>query len=194
MKTYIFLFVSLLLWSCQNPSKPLSEKQKEKYLKIGDSLTAETQKILLKNVSEQIASNGVANAVNFCSEKAISLTKTFADNTIEISRVSNKNRNPENNLKTPTDQQTWDSISAAFADSFPKETAKHIILEDDNQILYYKAIPLAMPTCLACHGNKQTNITPEVQQIITQKYPNDKATDYEIGQLRGLWKVVIKNN
>ncbi len=194
MKAFILLFGSFLLYGCKQQPKKISEAEKEKYLTLGDSLTTETQKLLLKNVSEQVAQNGVANAVDFCSEKAISLTKTFENNSFEISRVSDKNRNAENQIKTEADRQAWNKISEMLANSSADNSAKHLILQADNHILYYKAIPLAMPTCLACHGSKQSDISPEVQQIIAQKYPKDKARDYKIGQLRGLWKVKIENN
>ncbi|MDO5104431.1 DUF3365 domain-containing protein [Capnocytophaga sp.] len=187
MRVLILFVASLLFWSCRQHPKKLSAADYEKYLKLGDSLTSETQKILLKNVSEQIAQNGVVQAVHFCNENAISLTKKLEKEGIAISRLSDKNRNPKNEIQSQTDKQAWEKMTNLLTENQPK----HFILEADGAVFYYKAIPLAMPTCLACHGNKQTDIQPEVQQIITQKYPNDKATNYKMGELRGLWKMKI---
>jgi len=50
----------------------------------------------------------------------------------------------------------------------------------------------AVPTegvCLACHGQ---NISPEVQTKLNELYPDDKATGYSLGQVRGAI-VVIKD-
>jgi len=62
-------------------------------------------------------------------------------------------------------------------------------MQAGNSITYYKAIIIAMPTCLKCHGETQTDISPEVLAVINQKYPADKATGYHAGELRGLWKI-----
>ncbi len=41
------------------------------------------------------------------------------------------------------------------------------------------------PVCLACHG---THIAPEVRTAIARQYPDDHATGFEVGDLRGaLW-------
>jgi cytochrome c551/c552 len=48
-----------------------------------------------------------------------------------------------------------------------------------------------MPTCIKCHGGK-TDITESTQKMIAQKYPNDKAIGYQMGDLRGMWKIKLK--
>ena len=50
----------------------------------------------------------------------------------------------------------------------------------------------ALPTeqvCLGCHG---ANLAPEVQAKLSELYPVDKATGYELGQVRGA--VVVQKN
>jgi hypothetical protein len=46
---------------------------------------------------------------------------------------------------------------------------------------FMKAIPTG-PLCLACHG---TSVTPEVAASLHNLYPNDLATGYEFGDIRG---------
>ncbi len=46
-----------------------------------------------------------------------------------------------------------------------------------------KALQMQQP-CLACHGAADT-IAPEVAEKIHMLYPDDKATGYVEGQLRG---------
>lgn len=182
------IFISLLgfiLIGCNSAPKVLTDAEKQHYLTLGDSLSSLTQQILLKNVSQQIAQGGTLQAVDFCNENAVKLTQSLEDNLFKISRLSNKNRNPKNGLTTEIDQKAWNEIA-----HLPKEISKkEILLQEENKVVYYKAIPLGMPTCLLCHGTKNTEITPETWQIISQKYPDDKATDYKMGELRGLWKI-----
>ena len=47
--------------------------------------------------------------------------------------------------------------------------------------LYLRAI-IMQPACLACHG---ATLTPELATIIAREYPQDAATGFETGQLRG---------
>jgi hypothetical protein len=44
--------------------------------------------------------------------------------------------------------------------------------------------------CLQCHGTADT-IAPEVRQAIETLYPNDLATGYTVGELRGLIRVTV---
>lgn len=186
MKRIFFITVGLLLVSC-NHSRKLTETEIANYLTLGDGIATQTQKVLLMNVSAKMKEGGAVHAVDFCSEKAVFLTDSLS-NKHHIQRVSNKNRNPNNAISSELDKKAWDEISTLMGDS-SKE--KHLILQEGNEVYYYKAIPLGMPTCLACHGNPQAEITPEALQIISQKYPNDKATNYKMGELRGLWKIKI---
>lgn len=48
---------------------------------------------------------------------------------------------------------------------------------------YMKAIPVAQP-CLACHGTGG-EISDGVRAQLAAEYPNDVATGYRVGQLRG---------
>ncbi|MDO4228914.1 MAG: DUF3365 domain-containing protein [Capnocytophaga sp.] len=190
MKSFYLSLIVALLVSCNSSPKVLSEIEKEKYIALGNKITTETQKFLLMNVSEKIKEVGFAGAVDFCNENAVKLTNSLADNTFEIKRLSNKNRNRSNKISSEIDQKAWKKISVLMKDSSKPE--KHLLLEDNDKVYYYKAIPLGMPTCLVCHGSKQDEIPAEVQQIIATKYPDDKATDYKMGELRGIWKMTFE--
>lgn len=46
------------------------------------------------------------------------------------------------------------------------------------------------PLCMTCHGPKE-NIPSEVQGILKEKYPEDRATGFLVGDLRGAISVKI---
>jgi hypothetical protein len=48
---------------------------------------------------------------------------------------------------------------------------------------FMKALPVK-PLCLTCHGSEQT-IPASVQARLAHEYPNDTATGYSVGQIRG---------
>lgn len=191
MFKYIFSLVFLIvLISCNSKERQLSKVEKEQLLSKGDSIASQAQKTLLQNVSQAIQTKGVAGAVDFCNTNAMLLTDSMSKlNAVHIQRISDRNRNPNNSLNHDLDKKIWREMQELMQDSTIQK--KHIVAQEGNAIFYYKAIPIGMPTCLSCHGNKETDITPETLQVINAKYPSDKATDYTMGQLRGIWKIKL---
>jgi hypothetical protein len=48
---------------------------------------------------------------------------------------------------------------------------------------YMKALPVSQP-CLLCHG-PSNQLSEGVRALLATEYPNDKALEYNIGQVRG---------
>ncbi len=46
-----------------------------------------------------------------------------------------------------------------------------------------------MPACLKCHGLPGKDIDANTLALLQKKYPEDKATGYKLGDLRGAWKI-----
>lgn len=175
---------------CKNNAEQLSESQKQEFLINGDSIATEAQRVLLSNVTQAMQTSGPAGAVDFCNIHAMPLTDSISHiHSVNIQRLSDKNRNPKNSIDSETDKEAWLQIKQMMKDTAAKQ--KHLLLQRDNAVYYYKAIPLGMPACLSCHGVKGENILPETEQVIVSKYPDDKATGYSIGELRGIWKIQL---
>lgn len=185
MKTFFTLLSVVFLASCNRQPKELSVAEKEEYVILGDKISSEAQMVLLSNVSQKIKESGTVGAVDFCNEKALVLTDSVANSySKKIQRLTDRNRNPKNTIQSETDQKAWKSLQQN-----PENNP--LVLQEGNSVYYYKSIPLGMPTCLMCHGNKQTDISPETLEIINLKYPQDQATDYKMGDLRGMWKIKV---
>ena len=54
-------------------------------------------------------------------------------------------------------------------------------------------IPLSQPLCLQCHGGDE-DIAPGTREAILAKYPQDKATGYQLNDLRGIWRIRVSAN
>ncbi len=184
-KLLLIMFISTALVSCQNSGK--EKIRYEQALKSeGDSITIVAQQTLMKNLSEAIQSGGYAYAVDFCNAEAIPLTNSASENAMAaIQRISDRNRNPDNALKTQTDRDI-------FAHFKKFEKVKDTLVSENKKFVYYKRINLAMPTCMNCHGAPE-NIEPNVLAKIDGHYPDDKAKNYTMNELRGLWKVTYDN-
>lgn len=153
-------------------------------LKIGDHISAQAQTSLLSHVSGAMKKGGGLYAVEFCNLQASSITDSLSNHfNCTISRVSDKNRNPGNSLKTATDKQLWNWATQ-------QDVLKDTLVVVKSQAIYYKPIRTAMPACLQCHGSAET-IQPDTYEKLQALYPNDKATGYKLNELRGLWKIEL---
>lgn len=164
----------------------INEIDEAALMNLGDSITMHAQQVLMSNVANAMQEGGSIHAVDFCNVEAMLLTDSLSKlHGVTIQRVSDKNRNPQNSLATSMDVGVWEKVKAAMAsESGPKQFME----EENGSYFYYKPIVIAMPTCLSCHGN-ESDIDVATQKLIVERYPEDKALDYQMGDLRGLWKV-----
>ena len=142
-------------------------------------------------LQKAMKAGGPVNALSVCNKEAIPITEKVAkEQGSKLSRVSLKNRNPGNK---PDDWQKvvledFDTRAANGEDVKTMAFAK--IVEDGGkkQFRFMKAIPTGKP-CLSCHGSQ---LDPKVSAKLAELYPEDKATGYKLGQVRGA--VVIIND
>lgn len=177
----------IIVFSCQN-KKSQSIPDEETYLlylQNGSVISAIAQTALLSHVSGAMKEGGSLHAVEFCSLSASGITDSInTEYNCSISRVTDKNRNPDNGLKSRIDQQLWDYYLSGNDGSMLHDT----VLVEGQKAIYYKPIITGMPACLQCHG-PENEIDPVTYKKITEIYPDDKATGYALNDLRGLWKI-----
>jgi len=148
---------------------------------FGGALKAELQKAM--------KSGGPIKALAVCNKKAMPITAQVAkDQGVQLSRVSLKNRNPAN---TPNKWQTevlndFNKRAAAGEDIAKMGFANIVDNNGKKQLHFMKALPTGK-VCLACHGSE---IAGNVKEKLAELYPQDKATGYSLGQVRGAIVVV----
>lgn len=135
---------------------------------------------LRSDLLQAIKTGGFAKAVEVCHIKSPEVAAQVGKSSgWTVKRISLKARNPQN---TPTAEQK--KILEYFA-SEQKQGKDIKTMEwwkkENGKFVYMKAIPTG-GLCLTCHG---TNIQPEIQQHIKKYYPNDMATGFKEGDLRG---------
>ena len=180
-RTYVVAAVALsLMLACGNHSSNERGQQ-------GASITNTAQAVLLANVSKAIAEGGPEYAVEFCNLKASGIMDSLSvTNNATIGRISNRNRNPQNAIDGQTDVLAWNY----WTGKQPGQGAEDTVMTTRNgDRIYYKPIRIGMETCLKCHGSRSTEITMATLNVLDSLYPADKAVNYRMGDLRGLWKV-----
>lgn len=191
MKKCIFLTIcfalTLIFLACQpKPENKINAEVYSKFQMEGDKITNTTQGVLLANVGKAMQNGGPKNAVSFCNLKASAIVDSLSHAyNCEISRVSAKNRNPQNALQSKTDEDIWSFFSSLTSETFPGDT----LIASKGEIIYYKPIKIGMTACLKCHGVPGQDIDNDTYAELQKLYPDDLATDYHLGDFRGLWKI-----
>ena len=184
----LILFSGVILFSMACNNNPIETKSKdETYLHQGDSIIKNTFDTLRNALTNAIGQNGFAGALQYCNVQALPITSLYASQNITVSRVSDKNRNPGNAM-SELDKLQWEKLKIAFE---KKDSLKATIVDNKEDIHYYKPI-LIQGMCLSCHGTPNKEISKELLTQISTLYPEDKATGYKTGDLRGMWHVVFK--
>lgn len=131
---------------------------------------------------------GPVEAMGICHTRAPEIAKAVsAEKGMSVSRVSLKNRNPVMGQANEWQTAVLNDFEAKKAAGEDPATIAYAEVVD-NEFRFMKAIPTAA-VCLKCHG---TELSPAVTAKLTELYPQDKATGYKEGDLRGAF-VVVKN-
>jgi len=155
----------------------------------GPKIIAEAFAKLSSALGEAIAKNGPASALSVCSEKAPQIAKEVATaHGVTLRRATHKPRNPKN----AADEVEKAALVAFMAAVAKKEAPKpQVITNADGSTSFLAPIVLGNPLCLQCHGTPNQDIAPETLAAIQKLYPDDKASGFKLGDLRGLWRITF---
>jgi hypothetical protein len=167
------------------PDSLMQEQLTEKGTEIAGLITSSLVSTLFTAIEEK----GVAGAVEFCSLKAIPITDSISKaESVSIQRISHKPRNPDNSA-TMEERELINRLKARPGNNGPDMTP--VIISQDGAHTFYSPVFIATPTCLQCHGMVDKDIQPEVLEVLRSGYPEDMATGFELGEMRGLLKIVF---
>lgn len=145
-----------------------SEQQRADLLAAKDALFQRLSGKLMAAMAE-----GPAQAIGVCQKEAPELALAVQEELgVQIGRVGVRLRNPNN---TGPD---W----AAPLIAARTETPVFVNLSNGHAAAL---LPIKLQSqCLMCHGPKE-QIAPVIQSQLTKLYPNDEATGFQEGELRG---------
>lgn len=164
----------------------LSDSTINVYREQGRFIAKSSFQALSSQLTGAIQTGGISYAVSFCNIEAVPIMDSMtAEFNADIKRVSEKNRNPDNSP---------DAFEQMLLDLFDQNLknsgkANDTVLLDLNNKLVYAAPILLAQLCLQCHGLIGTDISDENNSMIKKLYPDDKATGFVPGDLRGIWRI-----
>ena len=172
-----FLALSLPLLVTANSEVP------KEVINKGKNATQMLIKTLGSNMKKNLKAGGAMQALDFCSQEAYTLTQSVNEKLpkgVEVKRVSLKNRSPLNTAKQDEMKVLLELHALQKQNKkLPNFVVKQI---DEHTYKFYKPLVINKGVCLKCHGDIQNE---KLANEIAKRYPDDKATGYKMGDLRG---------
>ena len=193
MKNRLIIFTILsavFLTSCSNNQAQIISLEKKQEVKIEAIKAIKTVGGAFQNtLNHKVKEGGLTNAANFCSTNASDLekkvSKTLSDG-VTVRRITNKPRNIKNKASSE-EEIVLDEIKSKLLNG--EKVDMLVKQKSANGYQVYKPIKMSAK-CLNCHGNVSKR-NSEAYEIISNKYPNDKAINYDLGDFRGAFLVEI---
>jgi len=177
---------ALLLTSVSMADNTAVKMEGVKYIKmLGGALKTE-----LKAHMKQDPSG--LEALAFCTGSADKITQEVnakLPDYAKVRRTALKVRNDKVNAPDSTDEEVMKAYEEAIENKLftPKDIK---VVEVGETTRVYKPL-VTKKVCLKCHGS---DLSPKVQEALKSAYPNDHATGFKEGDLRGVIVAEIKKH
>jgi len=176
------------LIACSEPPPEWVSEAQAKSVQLGSQL--------ITALNEALADEGPIAAVEVCNLQAPKIAARLSGAKYQVGRTALRVRNPAN---APDEwersvMQRFETRMKQGADPADLEAWTVEPASDDSSAgarvgRYMKAIPTG-PRCVVCHGGG--NIAPALNETLQQLYPEDQATGFEPGDLRGAFSVTAE--
>jgi len=164
-----------------------TDAQKQAMKREAQQVTKELVSRLGAALKQALTESGPEGAISVCRDTAPMLANSLSRRTgWKVGRVSLQVRNPLIGQPDAWEQkvlQRFDYEATGGANAAKLTVAEIVTEPEADYFRYMKALPVK-PLCLTCHGSERT-IPASVQARLAQEYPNDAATGYFAGQIRG---------
>ncbi len=132
---------------------------------------------------------GPTAAIKVCQQRAPEIASDISSETgWSVGRTSLKLRNPDN-APDEWERAVLEDFDAQRAAGVPaSELSRHeVVQEGDEEVFrFMRAIPTA-GLCLTCHGSE---LGGDIQHALERLYPDDQATGYSEGDVRGAFTII----
>lgn len=171
--------------AAQAPQPPASQAEQDA-LNQARGVAAKVPANLLQVLTTEIDKGGPTAAIAACNVKAPAMARTASEQTgWQVRRASQRNRNPKGvpDAWELAALKKFDMQVAAGANPATLETWE-VVDEGGKRVMRYaKALP-TQSLCLQCHGSAD-KLGVGVPAKLHEMYPADRATGYDVGQIRG---------
>lgn len=161
----------------------------ETHVSAARAASKELGEALKSQLVAALKSGGAISALSVCNTVAPSIAADISQQrSMQVGRTALKVRNTANAPDAFETRVLEDFAKkiAAGADAAILEYSETVMENGGSTFRYMKAIPMAAEPCAACHG---TDVKPDVKAAVEQLYPQDQATGFKPGDLRGAFTI-----
>jgi len=171
--TRALVLVALLAPACGRSPAPETKAPAEDR---ADAALAALQKRLVEALTAALQEGGSIEALHVCRDVAQEITREVAARAgVAVGRTSHRLRNPENAPPEWARNTVEESAGLAF------EAAEPRVFDLGDRVGVLRPIG-TLGMCTQCHGSA---LDPELETALAELYPDDRATGFEVGDLRG---------
>jgi hypothetical protein len=164
---------------------PAVTAQDDPRIAASSGFASSLQQQLGARLKAAMQSGGPVNAIEVCQVEAprIAAKLSAGGGPSRVWRTALKVRNP---LNSPDAEalRVLQEFAQALAEGEPAPMSEFIV-HTDGSARYMQSI-VTQEICLACHG---TALPENVQAALAERYPDDQATGFSAGDLRGAFVV-----
>lgn len=166
--------------SSATPSRsPASALSREEAIAQASAAFGQFGEELKFELTQAMSEGGPANAVKVCQQRAPQLAAEHSQKLgFPLGRSSHRLRN---------DSNAPDQAIASYLEQYSESGSQAPVEAYQHEKQWTVVAPIVtQPLCLACHGDPQT-FNAELKTVLAQSYPNDNATGFQTGDLRGVF-------
>lgn len=186
MKSRLFVLgMGLVLAACSGRSNdqqaPAAAAVDAAFVDAARAASNRLRVTLQQELRVAMEAGGPVAAIEVCRTRAGEIATEVSTTTgREVRRVSAGYRNPGNAADV-----VEQAVLAAFV---ARPALADTAFVRDGAPVYMRAIRIESPACLACHGPAES-LAPALQTVLAEHYPDDRATGFAEGDLRGAFVV-----
>jgi hypothetical protein len=145
-------------------------------------------KELKSTLQQTVKHGGLTAGVLVCKQVAPTIAQGLSEQGWTVARTALKVRNPDNQADAWETAQLQ-AFAQALADGMAPQSLQVTAYDETSRTYRYMSPIMTAGLCVNCHGAK---IAPEVAEVINNQYPNDQATGFSEGQLRGAFTLTYQ--
>jgi len=184
---YIFIIFLLFVFYKVHTAEAANDQINNK-IDQSRAVAMEFMTALKGELKKALSEGGVVNAINVCNLKTPEISRSVSvKHGMSVARTSLKVRN-QNNAPDAWEKKVLELFEKEKAGGKNIKALEHVEVVNVNGkevFRYMKVIP-TNAICLRCHGAK---LNPTVTEAINKHYPEDKATGFTVGDIRGAFTI-----
>jgi len=172
--------------SCERGENEATPEEVSEYRDLGEKASDALMKSLGGQLKSALQAGGPVEALRICQQAAIPLTEAAGGQWDGV-RISRKTLQPRNPANAPDESDRAVLVRMADQAKAGENPPSPVLEWKEGKAIFYRPL-MIQEVCLNCHGAEE-QLSPELNQVLAEKYPNDEATGYSLGDFRGVIRV-----